>query len=281
MASTDTDFDPYECLFCDVHSLDPHSSIEHMHKIHGLFIPEQDRLTDTETFLAYLHTIITDLHECLYCGSTKSTAEAARSHMRDRGHCMLNFDAEGELGMFWEKISGTDETVAGAQSETLFIDTNKVTSVDEDGLHLPSGKTLGHRNKSRQQTPRPASPKTESSTPQKAITDGTTSTGTTTDPRTQRQVVTRAHGGTGLIGVSQLQRRALIANEISTRKLELKAKAKYSQKVERSNDKTFIKRYRVCNISLRSLFSTYKSLIDLLLSMVLLLFGVMGKNCPG
>jgi pre-60S factor REI1 len=248
VASTDSEFDPSECLFCDIQSSTPQSNIEHMQKSHGLFIPDQEHLTDTETFLAYLHTIITEFHECLYCGSTKTSAEAARSHMRDRGHCMLNFDSEGELGMFWEKGLGGSET----PQESLFMDTNKVSSVDEDGLHLLSGKTLGHRNKSRQPNPRSTSPKSESSVPQKTITDGSTSTGTTADPRTQRQVATRAHGGTGLIGISQLQRRALIANEMATKKVELKARNKYERNLERSGNKTSMKHYRVCSSLLPS-----------------------------
>ncbi|EHK96845.1 putative Zinc finger protein REH1 [Glarea lozoyensis 74030] len=201
----DAEFDPADCLFCDIQSSDPESNIQHMHKAHGLFIPDQDRLTDIETFLAYLHTIIADFHECLYCGSTKSTTEATRSHMRDRGHCMLNFDSEGELSMFWEQI---------------------------------------HRNGPRQQSQQSTYSKPGSSPTRKAITDGSTSTGTTTDPRTQLQVTTRAHGGTGLIGVSQLQRRALIANEMSTRKLELKAKNKYARNLDRSTNKTAMKHYR-------------------------------------
>jgi pre-60S factor REI1 len=216
-----------------------------MQKSHGLFIPDQEHLTDTETFLAYLHTIITKFHECLYCGSTKTSAEAARSHMRDRGHCKLNFDSEGELGMFWEKDVGNSET-AKIPQDGLFIDTNKVSSVDDKGLHLLSGKTLVHRNKLRQPNTRSTSPKSESSVPRKEITDGSNSTGTTTDPRTQRQVSTRAHGGTGLIGVSQLQRRALIASEMATKKVELKARNKYERNLERSGNKTSMKHYRVC-----------------------------------
>ncbi|EPE32325.1 C2H2 and C2HC zinc finger [Glarea lozoyensis ATCC 20868] len=229
----DAEFDPADCLFCDIQSSDPESNIQHMHKAHGLFIPDQDRLTDIETFLAYLHTIIADFHECLYCGSTKSTTEATRSHMRDRGHCMLNFDSEGELSMFWEQSDEASSTEA-----------NKASSIDDNGLHLPSGKTLVHRNGPRQQSQQSTYSKPGSSPTRKAITDGSTSTGTTTDPRTQLQVTTRAHGGTGLIGVSQLQRRALIANEMSTRKLELKAKNKYARNLDRSTNKTAMKHYR-------------------------------------
>ena len=217
-----------------------------MHIVHGLFIPNQDRLTDIDTFLAYLHTIITEFKECLYCGSTKSSAEAAKSHMRDRGHCMLNFDTEGELSMFWEKDVDTENVgkCSRQASPASLIDMTKPASTNEDGLLLQSGKTISHRNAPRQQTPRSASPKSNSPI-RKAITDGSISTGTTTDFRTQRQVATRAHGGTGLIGVSQLQRRALIANEMSTKKLEMKARNKYARNLDRSTNKTAMKHYRV------------------------------------
>ena len=98
---------PNQCLFC--YALFDNSDTDevgevvgHMFAVHGLFIPDQDHLSDSASFLGYLATQIRVWHECLYCGITRTSTSAVQSHMRDSGHCMLNFEKEPELREFWE-----------------------------------------------------------------------------------------------------------------------------------------------------------------------------------
>jgi pre-60S factor REI1 len=98
---------PNQCLFCnalfDSNDTDAVGEVVgHMFAVHGLFIPDQDRLSDPASFLGYLATQIRVWHECLYCGVTRISTPAVQSHMRDSGHCMLNFEKEPELSEFWE-----------------------------------------------------------------------------------------------------------------------------------------------------------------------------------
>ncbi|KAI9711809.1 MAG: hypothetical protein M1820_001954 [Bogoriella megaspora] len=97
---------PRQCLFCqetfndDTEYLE--DTVDHMFTAHGLFIPDQDMISDLECFLSYLATEVREWHECLYCGTTRNSTLAIQSHMRDSGHCMLNLDREPELSEFWE-----------------------------------------------------------------------------------------------------------------------------------------------------------------------------------
>jgi pre-60S factor REI1 len=97
------------CLFChkrfDDKTNDFDNMLEHMGTAHGLFLPDQDKLSDLESFLGYLVTEVQVWHECLYCGTTRTSTSAIQSHMRDSSHCKLNFDREPELLDFWEEKS--------------------------------------------------------------------------------------------------------------------------------------------------------------------------------
>lgn len=103
---------PRQCLFChqkfdeDTESFE--NVLEHMSTTHGLFIPDHDRISDLGSFLRYLATEVRVWHECLYCGTTRTSRLAIQSHMRDSTHCKLNFDREPELLDFWEERSDKD-----------------------------------------------------------------------------------------------------------------------------------------------------------------------------
>ena len=109
---TETDqetISPCQCLFCqqkfDNDTEDLEHTLEHMFTAHGLFIPDQDMISDLECFLGYLATEVRAWHECLFCGITRKSTLAIQSHMRDSGHCMLNLEREPELLEFWEYAS--------------------------------------------------------------------------------------------------------------------------------------------------------------------------------
>ena len=94
-----------DCLFCNYRSPRFELNVDHMHRFHGLFIPEQDFLDDGEGLLKYLRAKIEERHQCLYCHKNLHSALGSRAHMRDRGHCMLSshsLEDVAEYGQFYD-----------------------------------------------------------------------------------------------------------------------------------------------------------------------------------
>ncbi|KAK5079083.1 pre-60S factor rei1 [Lithohypha guttulata] len=93
------------CLFCNYDSPTVKLSVDHMTKIHGLFVPEQNYLVDLEGLVSYLQAKIHENHECISCHKLKNSAAAVQTHMRDKGHCMIAFEEEEEMieiGQFYD-----------------------------------------------------------------------------------------------------------------------------------------------------------------------------------
>lgn len=111
---------PFQCLFCNEDFTNDDigftTNLEHMRTAHGMFIPDPEMVVDMQSFVGYLATEVRAWHECLYCGATKPTTSGIQSHMRDKGHCLLNLDREPELLDFWEKkppwVDNGDDTAA-------------------------------------------------------------------------------------------------------------------------------------------------------------------------
>lgn len=97
---------PFQCLFCDwdfaSNDAGFAANLEHMGEAHGMSIPHAEMVVDLQSFVEYLATEVRAWHECLYCGATKASISSIQSHMRDKGHCLLNLDREPELLDFWE-----------------------------------------------------------------------------------------------------------------------------------------------------------------------------------
>ena len=111
------------CLFCNYESPSIKLNTQHMTKIHGLFIPEQNYLVDLEGMISYLQAKIHENHECIACHKLKNTTEGVQTHMRDKGHCKIAFEAEEEMieiGQFYDFSSTysddeVDEDEEGAE----------------------------------------------------------------------------------------------------------------------------------------------------------------------
>lgn len=180
-------FSASRCLFCNTSSADIQSNVEHMSVNHGMFIPERDYLVNLEGLLHYLYRKITENNECLYCHVIRSNAAGIRTHMRDKGHCMIAFETEDEqveIGQFYDfrssysddeaksdspdsdnvKASGSDadgdgdgdgwetETSASSVGDEEGIDPRKLGPLVYESdyeLHLPSGRSVGHRSLAR------------------------------------------------------------------------------------------------------------------------------------
>ncbi|CEH19573.1 C2H2-type Zn-finger protein [Ceraceosorus bombacis] len=174
------------CMFClkaGFRSLD--DTLEHLRSHHSFFVPDQEYLTDLAGLMVYLADKVSVGHLCLFCngrGRGFNSAEAARSHMLDKGHCKIAYDSDEdmlELSDFydfsssypeaeWEDVEGTvdggsDEeedvdtetetddatdagTVATTSSKRVRPDAQGVRFGDNEmELVLPSGARLGHR----------------------------------------------------------------------------------------------------------------------------------------
>lgn len=319
-----------KCLFCNYDSPTFKLNVNHMGKFHGLFIPEQNYLVDLEGLISWLHGKITDIHECLYCHKTKSSAEGIQTHMRDKGHCMIAFEAEEdmiEVGQFYDfsstysdpeddnddaimedfisestggvkvdsrkilrtvisdengdqEMANGDENGEGweTDSSASSLDSADVTSVPIDDrheayermpkhrhhshtdprphrnidgfhshahshnnaafhsdyeLHLPSGRTAGHRSLQRyyrqnlHNHPTPS----ERVEQQRLIADGTADTEEDqqmTDANERgRQLMTRANGGQGMLGVTDAKKREVQAVEKRDTKRAQRAERKF------------------------------------------------------
>lgn len=92
------EFDESQCLFCTHTSQDLDLNMSHMSQTHGLHVDPTNLIADTEALLSYLHLVIFKYHECLYCGTQRSSTLAVQQHMRAKGHC--KYDIAGkDLGL--------------------------------------------------------------------------------------------------------------------------------------------------------------------------------------
>lgn len=127
------------CLFCNYDSPTWKLSITHMTKIHGLFIPEQNYLTDLEGLLRYLQAKVHQNNECLFCHKLKGSSSGVQTHMRDKGHCMIAFGTEEEMveiGQFYD-FSSTYTDDESDNTETAQVS----DPMANGGVKLPGSKT--------------------------------------------------------------------------------------------------------------------------------------------
>jgi pre-60S factor REI1 len=239
---------PTQCLFCNLDLLTLEENIDHMYLRHGLFIPEPARIIDMETFLTYLAALVFRYTECLYCGLQKGSRQGVQAHMRDKGHCMINTDAESELFDFWV-VPGSDDDDAGEPPRAAKAPIVKVSDTE---LLLPSGAILGPRADRLQGRQRPSHTEAGKRARVKAlaIENGTADA----RPSNDRRVAVR--GEQGLIGVSDQQRRALMVVEKKMMKREAVARSAQRWATERVANKQ--KFFRVgCHTPLWSPFTDF------------------------
>ena len=233
---------PMECLFCNVKSASLDSNMMHMSQAHSFFIPDIEYLIDLESLLGYLSIIVSVLHECLFCGSSKTSKFAVQDHMRAKGHCKVDFDDdEHDLKQFYDFCGDDDENGEEREPEVTLVP-------DEDELRLPSGKILGHRSNTRQfrqhHINRSAS---ASSSLQQLLPSAEAEPAIEPDPSSRdRSLALRAGTSTSLIGVPELQQRALMAVEHKMLKMETTARNAYQHILERGGNKQ--KRFKVRSI---------------------------------
>jgi pre-60S factor REI1 len=244
-----------------------------MKKKHGMFVPEWEFLADLDGLIKYLYRKINENFECLYCHAIRNNAAGCRAHMNDKGHCMIAFETEEEqveIGQYYDfrstysdnedeemtdspgknggvKVSDGDEegweTDASSVDDEEEIDSNRKQPLlyqDEYELHLPSGKSVGHRSLAkyyRQNLHSHPSPD-ERAARQLAIENGEIEADEE-KPRGRnhhRAVITRANGGTGMIGATEEQKQTALTSERRERTRALRQENRYTARVQRTNN---------------------------------------------
>jgi pre-60S factor REI1 len=280
------EFLPSRCLFCKIDSTDIHTNVDHMRIDHGMFIPEQKYLADLDGLVNYLYRKITENFECLYCHAIKNDAQAIQTHMRDKSHCMIAFESEEEqveIGQYYDFRStySDDEDESTAESGGVKVNgdgddqgwetESSASSIDEDDLdsyrnaagayeadyelHLPSGKSVGHRSLAKyyRQNLHKYPTAAERAARQLAIANGEIEE---EQPRGRtshhRALTTRANGGLGLIKATEEQKEAALTAERRERTRALRQENRYVARVQRANNHQ--KHYRVCSTSTILLF---------------------------
>lgn len=122
------------CIFCEAVFEDLNTNLGHMASQHGFRIPNENSLqTDIDTLLTYIALVIEEFHACIYCGQEKASKVAAQTHMKAKGHCMMDLSPGSEFLEFWE--SKTEEASA--------------TKVSDSELRLSSGAVASNRRDGR------------------------------------------------------------------------------------------------------------------------------------
>lgn len=94
------DLEPEDCLFCNNSADSVDENLKHMRLSHGFCIPDCEYLVNLEGFLRHLCDKVGKYFMCLKCndsGKCFLSAEAAKMHMVDKGHCMVDFSEYAAL----------------------------------------------------------------------------------------------------------------------------------------------------------------------------------------
>ncbi|RMJ28526.1 C2H2 finger domain protein [Aspergillus sp. HF37] len=265
------------CLFCNSPSPDIQANVDHMSRAHSTFIPERDFLVDLNGLIHYLHRKITENNECVYCHAVRNSTAAIRTHMRDKSHCMIAFETEEEqieIGQFYDFRStySDDEgastgsggvKVSGSEEDGWETDDTSPSSMDEDEdeddeeeeagtgknkpviyqteyeMHLPSGRSIGHRSLARyyRQNLHNYPTSEERMARQLAIENGEVAP-EEQKPRGHdshhRAVTSRAHGGSGMVGASDGQKRHAVKTEHKDRSRAIRQEIRLRNIVSRN-----------------------------------------------
>lgn len=244
---------PEKCLFCSSIAEEPDQCLIHMQQSHGFHIPRiEDLQTDLETFLAYLNLVITRFHSCLYCGQEKHSAEAARSHMLSKGHCMLDLSDGSDFLDFWQSQDHDDGTKDDSHAP-------KFQKLPEGEIRFQSGSVASSRHDGRPMT-HPARAKRKVHDSAALVTTATNDApeNNTSEPHptpsTARSKTTALskRDQMGIVGLSDSQQRSLAIThqKLIAREQRFKNDARWT--VEKFGNKTKMKHFKVSRSGIHS-----------------------------
>ncbi|XP_071966148.1 cytoplasmic 60S subunit biogenesis factor ZNF622-like [Antedon mediterranea] len=149
-----------DCLFCFKSSKTIDENSHHMIVHHSFFLPFIEYLVDLEGLFTYLGEKVGCGFVCLWCnkqGKTFHALDAVQRHMRDKGHCKLQFDGDAafEFSDFYDyRSSYPDYNHDGEKKYDVDMKEVEDEEIPEDVLQstadgyqlvLPSGAKIGHR----------------------------------------------------------------------------------------------------------------------------------------
>ncbi|XP_012215333.2 cytoplasmic 60S subunit biogenesis factor ZNF622 [Linepithema humile] len=138
------------CLFCSNRYDTIFHNLSHMKMKHSFYIPDEEYCSNIKNLINYLSQKIRLEYKCLWCndsGRQLRSAEAARAHMIDKGHCKMLF--EGETILEYMRFYNYSSSYPDWEDSDVDSDEELPSGdfLDDEGyeLVLPSGKTVGHR----------------------------------------------------------------------------------------------------------------------------------------
>lgn len=162
---------PTTCLFCPTKKKASFATIEenveHMWKLHGMYIPERKYVVDLPGLLVYFGEKIGFGNFCLLCSFQGVDLNSVRDHMLSKHHTRIPYESDLEKMEYadfydfsssykttqrnegdvsgpdsdWEDLS--DEVAEDSLSDN---DSQDPVSVLDTEIILPNGRTIGHRS---------------------------------------------------------------------------------------------------------------------------------------
>lgn len=146
------------CLFCSYDSPTLDLNVNHMERIHSMFIPERQYLVDLPGLIGFLQQIVYERYQCISCGKLKGDPFAIQTHMRDAEHCKIPYFTEIEqlrIGDFYdfrstysdeetededgdEKMEYSTPPRLGVKRTTMVVDENGEALVEDEGWETDS-----------------------------------------------------------------------------------------------------------------------------------------------
>ena len=151
------------CVYCTLTFDSVSSSLSHMHRDHGFFIPFPSHLASVESLLQYLGEKVGIGHCCVYCSARFGSTQAVRQHMREKSHAKLRLDSEedeDEYTDYYDFDHEADEQQAdgghgdGGTAERAAVGAEagkrRLAGMSDSGeLVMTDGSTIGHRQYAR------------------------------------------------------------------------------------------------------------------------------------
>ncbi|WFC99959.1 pre-60S factor rei1 [Malassezia yamatoensis] len=146
-----------ECMFCSQPQSSLETSLNHMKKSHGFFVPERNYLVDQDGFLQYLADKVAVGNVCLWCngrGRGFYDVRAVQKHMLDKSHCKLAYDTQQdqlEYADFYDFRPSYPDYQRKQQEAAEWEDVSDDESgenLDEDNEHVQWQQDDDHDNDS-------------------------------------------------------------------------------------------------------------------------------------
>lgn len=143
------------CIFCTHVAANFEENLLHMTSAHSFFVPDIEFIDNLEGLIQFLQAKVWENCVCLLCngrGRGFASGEAVRKHMRDKGHCMINYSEEGrdEIAEFFDfstSYPDWEDVDSGDEDKELNPSDFHGARISETGyeLVLSSGIRVGHR----------------------------------------------------------------------------------------------------------------------------------------